>query len=95
MVATVILLGLRLALHDGVDSLEMRRVSDDGQTDVLICDAVDSFVRHPQVVFHVTGALVSGLQLRVELAEDLLERLATDVRQDVEPTSGSRQQSCV
>ena len=43
---------------------------------------------HSEMVLDVAAALVRGLQLGVELTEDVLQGLAADVCQHVQTTSG-------
>lgn len=73
VVSAVELLSFGLALHHGVDGLQVRRVGHQGQSDVPVCDAVDPAVVHPQVVLHVAGAL----RRETESSEELLPRLQT------------------
>lgn len=55
--------------------------------DVLVGGPVEPLVTHSEMVLDVAATLVCGLQLGVELAEDVLQRLAADVRQHVQATS--------
>ena len=88
-IATVMLLSFRLSLDDRIAGFEMRRVSDDWQTDRAIRFAINAFDRRAKVVLDVAATFVGRLQLGVELAEDVLERFATDIRQHVQSTSSA------
>lgn len=57
VVSAVELLSARLALHDGVDGLQVRGVGAHGQADVLVRHTVQTLDVRSQVVFDVTRAL--------------------------------------
>ena len=79
-----VLLRPRHALDDGVDRLEVRRVG--GQRDgELLARAAVEHAPGALVVLHVTGALHRlGIEVALELLEDLAVGLAHDVGQHVE-----------
>ena len=62
VVSPVELLSAHLALHDGVDGLQVGGVGDDGQADVLVGGAVEALDVCAQVVLHITRALICGFQ---------------------------------
>ena len=79
-----VLAGPDHALDHGVDGLEVRRVRRqlDRQADAR---AAHELARRPQVVLHVARALGGGgVEVALELPEDLAERLAHQVGQHVE-----------
>ena len=82
-----VLLGPGHPLDDWVHRFEMRRVR--GQGDRQPCAAAPlEDASGSLVVLHVARALHRfGVEIPLELLEDLLVRLADDVRQDVEPTT--------
>ena len=45
------------------------------------------------MVLDVTAAFIRGFQLGVKLAENVLQRLTTDVSEDVQTTSATRQRT--
>lgn len=57
VVSAVELFGARLALHDGIHSLQVRGVGAHGEADILVRHAVQALDVCTQVIFHVTGAL--------------------------------------
>src|SRR3546814_20532241 len=70
--------------HDGVDRLEVARVGGQLDGDVL-AGAADELADLPEVVLHVAGALHRvGVDLALELLEDLVVALAHDVCEHVE-----------
>ncbi len=85
-VSPVELLGPHLALHNGVDGLQVGRVGDDGHANVLVRDSVKAFNVSAQVVFDIARSLVGGLEAG-ELRQELVEGLATNVGEDVETAS--------
>ena len=75
------------ALHDRVDGLEVRGVGQQLDVDVAPRAGLVGAVE-PEVVLDVAGALDGlGVDVTLELAEDLGVVLADDVRQDVEPAA--------
>ena len=82
LVVGVVLLGARLALHHGVDGLEVRGVGDQRQVHLLAVVRL-AVHRRAEVVLDVarSGLVAAGAE---ELGEDLLVRLAHDVGQKVE-----------
>lgn len=56
-VSTVELLRFGLALDHRVHGFQVGRVSHEGHCDVLVADAVQPPVIHPQVIFHIAGSL--------------------------------------
>lgn len=65
-VSTVELLSFGLSLHHWVHCFQVGWVGHEGQCDVLVADPVHSLVTHPQVIFHITGALRAEDQERVK-----------------------------
>ena len=57
VVAAVELLGSGFALDDGVDGFQVRWIGDDGQSDVLVGNAVETLDVRAQVIFHITRTL--------------------------------------
>jgi len=93
-ITPVELFSLDLALHHGVNSLQVGRVGHHSQADVLVGHAVQTLMRHAQVVLDVPRAFISCLQLRVKLTDDLLQGLPTHIGQDVQTTSGRQIRNC-
>lgn len=56
-ITAVELFGTGLALDDRIDGLQMGRVRHNGQPDVLVRDAVQTFDVRTQMVLDITGAL--------------------------------------
>lgn len=56
-ITAVELLGPGLALDNGVYGLQVRRIGADGQTDVLVCDAVQTLYVRSQMVLYISRAL--------------------------------------
>ncbi len=84
LVGILVLLGPRLAEHDGIDDLQMRRVGGQRQMHLV---AVELAIRRgAEVVLHVAGALdvVGRRRAALELVEDGAVRLAHDLGEDVE-----------
>ena len=80
-----ILLGPGHAFDDRVDRLEMGGVRGQGDGELFAGTALED-AAGTLVVLHVTGALHGlGIQIPLELLEDLLVRLSDDVGQHVEP----------
>ncbi len=76
------------ALHDWVDGLEMGRVGGEGDLDVTVAEHLVVLALGAEVVLDVAGAAeLAFLVLAVELTEDVGQRLAHDVEQDVEATT--------
>lgn len=94
-IAPVELLGLHLALHHGVNGLQVRRVGHHRQADVLVGHTVQTLVRHAQVVLDVPGPFIGRLQLGVKLTDDLLQGLPTHIGQDIQATSGRQIGNCI
>lgn len=86
LVVIVVLDGANLAEDDGVLSLEMGRVGDEGELDAL-AGGSRALEVHTQVVLDVTGTLLIGTSHTGELGEDSLVGLADDVGEDVETTT--------
>ena len=79
-----VLLGAGDALEHGVDDLEVRRVGRDRDLD-LVAVAGGELALDAEVVLDVAGALDgAGVDVALELAEDLAGTLAGDVDQHVE-----------
>lgn len=93
-ITPVELFSLDLALHHGVNSLQVGRVGHHSQADVLVGHAVQTLMRHAQVVLDVPRAFISRLQLGVKLTDDLLQGLPTHIGQDVQTTSGRQIGNC-
>lgn len=69
--------------NDGVDGLEVRRVGHQDDLHLLAGHAVHALVAHAQMILDIAAALVARVQIRVELSENQIERLAAHVRQNV------------
>ena len=83
----LVLLGARLAHHDRVDDLEVRRVGGQRQMHLV---AVELAVRRgAEMVLHVARALdvVGGVGTALELVEDRAVRLGHDLGEHVEPAA--------
>ena len=88
-VPSAYLLGSRAALDDGVHGLEMRGVRGEREMDTMSFPCA-SVTREALVVFDVAGPERTFEQGRIlELAEDGLEGLAENVREDVEAAAVS------
>lgn len=85
IISTVKLLSSGFALHYGVHSLQVRRISHHSQPDVLVRHSVETLDVGAQVVLDVTGTIVCCLQSG-KLGEDLLQGLAAYVGKDVQTT---------
>ncbi len=88
----VVLLGADLAQHRGVDGLEVGGVGHERQADLAAMDR-GADRRGAQVVLHVPAASICvavGVVRRLhalELVEELLQRLAHHVSEDVEASA--------
>ena len=82
----LVLLGPHHALDHGVDRLEMRGVGGQGHGQLGPRCRATKVAAGPLVVLDVTRALDRvGVEIALELAEDLAVGLAHDVGQDVQP----------
>ena len=81
-----VLLGPDDPFQDGVDRFEMRRVRRQGDGGLPVAEHAEVLAFGAEVVFDVAGAVgLAGVEVALELAEDLADRLAHDVGQHVEP----------
>ena len=81
-----VLLGPDDALQHRVDRLQMRRVAGQGDDGLAVAEHPEVLALGAQVVLDVAGAVgLAGVEVALELAEDLADRLADDVGQHVEP----------
>ena len=84
-VAQLILLGARLAEHDGIDRFQMRRVRRQRQMHFVVVEL--AVARCAEVIFHVARALhIGGLgAAALEFVEDLAIGLAHHIGEHVQP----------
>lgn len=80
-----VLLGAHDALEHWVDGLEVRRVRRQRHLGLAVAEHAEVLALGAEVVLHVAGAVrLTGVEVALELAEDLRDRLADDVREHVQ-----------
>lgn len=77
-ITAVELFGTCFSLHNWITGFQMRWIGNNGQTNIFVCDTVQTFDVRSQMVFDITGTIIGRFQTS-KLRENVMQWFTTNI----------------